>query len=1053
MTSRTSIHLKLLVFALTLILPLHSSMAQGGWPKTLRGTVVDSDNGETLIGVGVTLEGTTKGTATDLDGNFTLSVDENSIVVFSYIGYETMTLNAADAVSMKTFRMKSSSTALDEVVFVGYGQQKKVTSVGSITQTSGSDLMRGGSVNSVSEALQGKLNGVVSISSNGAPGDNDVTIYIRGKSTWGNTKPLILLDGIEANINDVDMNEIENISVLKDASATAVYGVRGGNGVILITTKRGANEAPKVNFSFNYMYKEPTTRFKLADHVSALYAYNQALANDGNWDKIVPQSTITAWENAYATGNYGPYNDVFPYVNWTDELIGSGFTQNYNVNVRGGNNNLKYFVSLGYQDDGDIYKTQKQENYDPTHYYHRFNWRSNLDFSLTKSTTLSLKIAGNMGYRNKALEFGGGLGTLYSSPTSNFPVRFSDGEWGDDTNVNPACNINMMGSDLRKTFQGTYEMELSQKLDFITEGLKVGAKVSYTSSSTSTTQSSRNAASGEAYRTFVRYHRDFDYANPIYGPNGTITYNQLTNLRLPFDTTIDKPVFANSFDSLSGYSRRLYYEFSLNWARKFGEHEFSALGLMNRQIYDEKSGNNIRFPSYNEDWVGRVTYNWKQRYMAEANISYTGSEKFARGMRFGLFPSLSIGWRFSEEPWIKNIMGDFLSDGKIRYSWGKVGSDIGASRWNYVQSFTSGGNITIGDTYNGHAWGPLYTEGDIANINSTWEKSTKQNLGIELKLMRKLRFNLDLFDEFRTDILMTPQTTSPIVGAKFNEMNLGQTKNHGFELEVQWDDKIGPHFNYIVKFTMATSENRVVFYDDPSSMAEHLKTEGKPIGHSKRYLAVGNYETIDDVFNYAQSGTINNIPTGQVTPGDLVYIDFDADGILNSTDQVAVDQLNYPLNIYGLTLGFNWRNWGFSTMFYAPTGVWNLVNSSYFNNFNNGYLNAQPDVLENRWTKETANTSGVVNPTLHLLDASGFNGVESTFKYQDFSYLRLKNVDITYDLPKKLLSSWSISSLQLYLTGTNLLTFWKGDKRIDPEGSQNRYPILMTVTGGVRLSF
>ena len=287
---------------------------------------------------------------------------------------------------------------------------------------------------------------------------------------------------------------------------------------------------------------------------------------------------------------------------------------------------------------------------------------------------------------------GTALGTLYSSPTSNFPVRFSDGEWGDDTNVNPACNINMMGSDLRKTFQGTYEMELTQKLDFITEGLKVGAKVSYTSSSTSTTQSSRNAASGEAYRTFVRYHRDFDYANPIYGPNGTITYNQLTNLRLPFDTTIDKPVFANSFDSLSGYSRRLYYEFSLNWARKFGEHEFSALGLMNRQIYDEKSGNNIRFPSYNEDWVGRVTYNWKQRYMAEANISYTGSEKFARGMRFGLFPSLSIGWRFSEEPWIKNIMGDFLSDGKIRYSWGKVGSDIGASRWNYVQSFTSGGN-------------------------------------------------------------------------------------------------------------------------------------------------------------------------------------------------------------------------------------------------------------------------------------------------------------------------------------------------------------------------
>lgn len=1028
-----------------------------GWPQTLKGKVLDAVTSEPLIGVNIQIKGTTVGVISDFDGNFQLQANESSIVVFTYVGYKSLEIKATDIVKSPTILMGEDAETLEEVVVVGYGTQKKVTSVGSITQTGGETLMKGGAVNSVSEALQGKLNGVVAINSSGQPGDNNVTMYIRGKSSWDVTAPLILLDGIETDINDIDMNEIENISVLKDASATAVYGVRGGNGVILITTKRGTNKAPQINFSASYTYKAPTTSFEMADYVTAIKAYNQAQANDGSWDKLIPQSTLTAWEKAYAEGAVGPYSDMFPYVNWWDELIGSGFTQNYNVNIRGGTDFMKYFASIGYQGDGDIYKLEENEAFNPQHSYKRYNWRSNFDFDITKSTKLSISIAGKMAYRNKAhahTNDGQLFSTLLTTPTSLYPVKYSDGEWGDDDKNNPVANMNGEGSNLRKTFQGWYDAQLEQKLDFITKGLKVKAKVSYTSASTtSTSYYLGNEAGTQANKYIIRYSRTYDYTQPSVGADGKTVYPMVTNGRLPSATQVTNPVFRHSFDALDAYDRRFYYEFALSYDRKFGDHDVSALALVNRQIYDAKSGGSIRFPSYNEDWVGRVTYNWRERYLAEANISYTGSEKFARGNRFGLFPSFSVGWRISEEPFIKNKIGEVLTNAKIRYSWGKVGSDAGASRWSYIQSFSSGGSANFGIDNSGYGWGPLYSEGNIANANSTWEKSTKQNLGIEVGLWNKFALTVDLFSEKRKDILMTPNTTSPIVGATFNELNLGETKNHGIEVEARWDDRIGNDFNYHVKFTMAASENRVVFRDDPSKTYSHLKQAGKPIGHSTRYLTVGNYGSIDDIFNYAQSnGGVNSTNANQIIAGDLVYIDFNSDGILNDQDQVAVDELNYPLITYGLDLGFEYKGWSFSAMFYAPQGVYNLVNSAFGASFVDGKINAQPDAL-NVWTAATANTSGIVRPSLHLKDSNGFNGVENTYRYQNFSYIRLKNLEVAYQFSKKIISPLKVSSLQLYVTGNNLLTFWDGDDRIDPEGNQTGYPILRSVTGGVRLSF
>lgn len=1028
-----------------------------GQNHSIKGQIVDAKSNEPLIGVNITVEGTSNGTISDVDGHFTLTATPDAVLKISYIGYREILLKVADLKKDAIISLEEDSKQLEEVVVVGYGVQKKVTSVGSITQTGGNELMKGGSVNSVSEALQGKLNGVVAINSSGMPGDNEVKMYIRGKSTWDNTDPLVLVDGIERNMNDVDMNEIESISVLKDASATAVYGVRGGNGVILITTKRGTDTAPVINFSANYTFKSPTTSMKLADHVTAMQAYNMAMANDASWDKLIPQSTIDAWSRAYAEGNYGAYNDVFPYVNWWDELITGGFTQNYNINIRGGTDYMKYFASAGYQGDGDIYDLKKNDDFDPRHTYKRYNWRSNFDFNFTKSTKLSINIAGSMGYRNKSIDNDSPFNRILTESTSDHPIMYSDGNWGDDEEKNPVANMNLGGAKLRKTFQGWYDASLEQKLDFITKGLKVAAKVSYSSSSTTNTDVYRGGGSADqALKSIVRYHRVYDYANPVVNTDGTITYPMIEDKRLPTSESVPLPPGVTMWDGLDAYTRRFYYEFSVAYNRSFNDHNVSALALVNRKIYDERYTENntqyMRFPNYNEDWVGRVTYNWKERYLTEMNISYTGSEKFARGERFGLFPSFSLGWRLSEEPFIKKSIGKVLTNAKFRYSWGKVGSDAGAKRWNYIQQFTSDGNITLGTDASGQIWGPLYHEGDVANLNSTWEKSTKQNLGIEIGLWNKLDITLDLFDEKRKDILMEPQTTSFITGAKFNALNIGSTKNHGFELELHYNDKIGSDFRYHVGFTLASSENRVVFRDDPVNGPNHLKEAGKPIGHQNRYLAVGNYETIDDVFNNAQTGSINSVAPGQVVPGDFIYIDFDSNGILNGQDKVAVDELNYPLHTYGLNLGFDWKGLSFSAMFYAPTGVYKLVNSVYSASFKSGKINAQPDVM-NAWTPEIANTSGVRAPALHLTNDGAFNGTESTYRYQNFSYLRLKTMELGYNLPKKWLKTVGLKSLQVYVTGNNLLTWWGGDDRIDPEGEQAKYPILRSFTSGVRVSF
>ena len=1011
---------------------------------TVKGQVWDEVLNEPLIGVNVSVKGTTNGVITDVDGNFTINVQKNQVLIFSFIGYKDVEIVVKPNLNLSRVIMSESLQQIEEVVVVGYGQQKKASSVGAIATTKGEDLLRVGSVTSVSEALQGQMPGVTAINTSSKPGADAADLFIRGKATWGNASPLVLVDGMERDFNDVDVNEIQSISVLKDASATAVYGVKGANGVILLTTKRGSNKKPVVNFSANFGFKQPTTKLEWADYPTAMKMYNEAAANDGMWDKVIPESTIAAWQHAYATGNYGPYNDYFPQVDWWS---------------------MSYFASIGMLNDGDIYNTKKQDEFDPRFYYKRYNWRTNFDFRLTKSTLLSVNIAGKMGYRNQPGYRDAGNGDSYifnpfiQTPTNLFPIKYSDGEWGADLqgDGNIVAQMNNQGQRSYKSFQGFYDFILKQDLDMITKGLSVKATVSY--NTYSERQSSIFRArmygiddSAASKNGIIRYYREYDYSSPIVNADGTIDYPMVREERFPdWQVEEERPVGASN-DNFRNYGRKLYYEVALNYQRSFNDHNVTALAVFNRKITDSTDSSNnskMSFASYEEDWVGRVTYNWKERYLMEVNAAYTGSEKFAPGKRFGFFPSFSVGWRISEEPFMKKIQEAWLTNLKVRYSYGEVGSDKGAPRFNYIQLFESGDNVTFGKNQN-VSYGPLYTEGSLAYHDATWETAVKQNLGIEMTLFRKLTASIDLFKEDRTGILMSRNSSAPWMGAGLPSVNIGKTKNHGLELELGWNDKVGKDFSYFAKFNFSTSENRVVFKDDPNRLDDYLKAAGKPIGYQNKYLVSGNFGSIDDIFNYTQSG-ITNGSQNKLIPGDLIYLDYNGDGVINEKDMAPVANLNYPLTTYGLTLGVSYKGFGINALFYAATGVYKEQIADYLWDFPKGNIKAQPDT-QSRWTSDDANVGGITRPSVHLVN--DYHTVGSTYSYTNHSYLRLKNLEVNYAFPKEWIKKMNITSCQLYVNGNNLFTISSVDDRRDPETSSSTvYPIVRRYNVGVRLSF
>ncbi|GIZ09716.1 SusC/RagA family TonB-linked outer membrane protein [Flavobacterium sp. UMI-01] len=1022
----------------------------------VEGTVTD-DQGLPLIGATVVQQGTSKGTNTDFDGKFSLRVDLNSNIEISYVGFKTVVITKVNkAKGQLKIKMEVDAANLNEVVVVGFAKQTKKTLVGAVATIKGEALQQMNSVSTISESIQGLIPGVTIINTNGKPGSDAANIFIRGKSSWqGNGGPLTLVDGIQRDINNIDPNEIETISVLKDASATAVYGVRGANGVILITTKRGKIGETKFNFTANFGFKEPTAKPKFADYITAQKLYNEAAANDRNWAQLIPESTITAWEQNY--DKRGPYNVYFPEVNWTDELMGTGTEQTYNLNVNGGSKLVKYFVSLGYKSDGDIFKTIANDVYDPAFGLQKYNFRSNFDFDITSTTKFSVNFSGNYrerqqpGYRidgNGEDGFGQSqfFGLIFNAPQNLFPIRDEQGYYADssigDTNI--IMQMNEGGKRTYQYFQGFYDAELKQGLDFITKGLSFSGSINYSSESNYEKRILRSGVGASVNFDKIRYFRTYDYSSPIIGPDGSTTYPVLTEIRFPNDQAQEGPMTSTNpvlFGGNGAYSRNLNYKFQFDYKRTFGNHKVSTNAIMWRQSNTFRTG----YLEKREEWIGRVNYYFKERYLLEANGSYSGSEKFAPGKRFGFFPSVGLGWVVSEEPLVKKFAEKWLDLFKINFSYGFSGDDPGA-RFQYFQTYGTGSNVNYGLT-NLTPYGPRYVEGALANENSTWEVSKVHNLSFKADLFKKISFSLDLYKENRTGILMDVRLPSFVGVPDFATGNIGETKKHGYELELSWKDKIGDDFNYNINLNTAFTENRIVFRNDPRLRAEYLKQQGKTIGYTSRILENGFYQSLDDIYNGPTPSL--GVSQGNLVPGDVVFVDFNGDGVVNSEDSVPMENTDgFPLRSYTLGLGAEYKGFAFSARFYGVSDVGYTIPNGYYFDYN-GYIQARENVGD-RWTPETAATA--TKPALHLSNAH--NKTASTLTYVDGSYVRLKSVELSYQFKKALVKKIGLNSLQLYTNGINLFTWSKLDDQLDPEvAGGNSYPVVKRYSFGLRVAF
>ena len=1027
----------------------------------ISGTVTDAKNGDPLPGVNVIEKETINGTITDLNGEYTLTVDgSSSVLEFSYVGYETLEVpvNNRSVINVSL----SIGVALEEVVVVGYGTQKKESVVGAISQVSGDELVSSGT-NNVSTAITGKLSGVATLQTNGKPGEEDPKIYIRGAATWNNTNPLIMVDGIQrSNWSDIDPNEIESVSVLKDASATAVYGAKGGNGVILITTKRGMQSKPQFNFSYSHGFKQMSENAKMMDAYETLTRFNTALKNDNLWSELYSPAALEHYR-------LQDFPEMYPSVDWVSEMFKIGHSDNVNLNVRGGSEKVDYFVSLGYLFDGDILNLEKQGDFDPRNYYSRYNFRTNLGLKITNTTKLSANISGSVQDRNRpsTMNRGGNSlvwGSIFGSavnaapiiypasvleeyPDPNEPgaegeryVYYNNGQLFDS----PITMLYSTGFEHEKQLILNSDLILDQDLSMITEGLSAKATASYGSN--------------------VGYQRRYGGgAFTLIEPTYRLTvYDDDDYLwqRLPLYYE-DIPQMAFSNENQQSLRRNLYYDAQLNYQRTFGgKHYVTSLFVFRRKQLNV----GVQEPFKEEAWSGRITYAYKLKYLFETNLGYTGSEQFAPGNRFGFFPAFALGWNIGEEDFIKDNF-TLINRMKIRYSYGKVGVDNG-SRWLYYQSYTNNdltGNIDKGTFGAYGVWNPYtntYVEGSVANSIAQWETAIKHNFGLELGLWNKLDFTLDLFKEERNNILEEPHTVPQFAALQFKDLNLGITKSHGYEIETTYNDKFGSNWRIYLNGKFSFSENRVLFRDDPLGLPDYQKAAGFPISQPRELLSAGRYGSVDDINNYVQPGT-NTYAIGeygytnlyQYILGDESFVDYNGDGLIDSNDEVAYGFPSYPLYNVSFTANLGYKGFNFRFLLNGQFDKTSSLGDEWSVPFGISY----PFLYENQMDYYTSDNPEAFYPAIHT-GAFGLNNYKNpVYSLPITSFLRLREVELSYDFKVK--NNTSIRNLQVFLNGNNLLTYAPNTKFGDPEKPDVRparddsYPLVRRYNVGIKLGF
>jgi len=1037
MNSKSSGSVLMLLRWLSVFLMLLAGQTLWAQQRQVTGIVKDQ-TGEPIIGASVLEKGSTNGVITDLDGNFKLTVSNavKAVLQISYVGYKTQEISVNGKTLLEVV-LKEDTELLDEVVVVGYGAQKKESVVGAISQVSSKELLASPAAN-VSQAIAGKIPGVITTQTSGAPGQDDTKINIRGRATFaGDGSPLILVDGVERTFSQIAPDDIETISVLKDASATAVYGVRGANGVMLITTKRGRDQKPEVNLTANWQIQSPTRSDTYLDCYQSVVLLEEALKNDGLPSQF-SANDIEMYRKSAAGELSGLDAMLYPNVDWYDEVLKkSAPAQRYNVSVRGGTKRMRYYASAELYDQKGLIKELSQDMYgnSSSPSYRRYAFRANMDLFLTKDLTFSVNFGTRFEERrgsntSESSTFSQTFYELNHTPGWLFPVSY-EVQNGESTKTLYGGSSQYQSNIVAALAKGGYyratntinetNFILDYKMDWLTKGLSAKGMVSFD------------------YDSYYKKMFKADFAT--YELNDRDNYESMD----AYNQFNSDGELAYSKENSTTY--KLYMEAQVNYARQFGKHDVTAMALYNQNDYRYNSELAKRY----QGLVGRVTYGYDDRYLAEFNAGYNGSENFLQGKRFGFFPAVSLGWRISNEEFMAGT-AQWLNNLKIRASYGEVGNDIytvngTAQRFLYEEKWSQVSNAY----YFGSSGKTGIYESQYPNLGVTWERAHKYNVGLEFGLWNGLlNGNIDVFYEKRNDILTSYLTRPQWVGVALAAGNLGETKNSGYEIELKHNNRINEDLSYNVGLTYSHARNEIISMDEPELKTAYRKREGNPISQYFGLIAEG-FVTQADLDN-------PDFPVstfGTVKVGDLKYKDANGDGFIDDRDESRIGYSDIPENTYALSLGVNYKGWGFSVMFQGVDHVSRYYDAEAMYAFVSGGK-VKEHHLE-RWNpaqSEAYNLQHANYPLLHYDNYGDHNQRTNSFFLKNGSFVRLKNIELSYTLPENWSKVAGMSNCRLYVNANNLITWDHLNNLTDPESNgSNRYPIMKTVNFGVNIKF
>lgn len=1037
MNSKSSGSVLMLLRWLSVFLMLLAGQTLWAQQRQVTGIVKDQ-TGEPIIGASVLEKGSTNGVITDLDGNFKLTVSNavKAVLQISYVGYKTQEISVNGKTLLEVV-LKEDTELLDEVVVVGYGAQKKESVVGAISQVSSKELLASPAAN-VSQAIAGKIPGVITTQTSGAPGQDDTKINIRGRATFaGDGSPLILVDGVERTFSQIAPDDIETISVLKDASATAVYGVRGANGVMLITTKRGRDQKPEVNLTANWQIQSPTRSDTYLDSYQSVVLLEEALKNDGLPSQF-SANDIEMYRKSAAGELSGLDAMLYPNVDWYDEVLKkSAPAQRYNVSVRGGTKRMRYYASAELYDQKGLIKELSQDMYgnSSSPSYRRYAFRANMDLFLTKDLTFSVNFGTRFEERrgsntSESSTFSQTFYEMNHTPGWLFPVSY-EVQNGESTKTLYGGSSQYQSNIVAALAKGGYyratntinetNFILDYKMDWLTKGLSAKGMVSFD------------------YDSYYKKMFKADFAT--YELNDRDNYESMD----AYNQFNSDGELAYSKENSTTY--KLYMEAQVNYARQFGKHDVTAMVLYNQNDYRYNSELAKRY----QGLVGRVTYGYDDRYLAEFNAGYNGSENFLQGKRFGFFPAVSLGWRISNEEFMAGT-AQWLNNLKIRASYGEVGNDIytvngTAQRFLYEEKWSQVSNAY----YFGSSGKTGIYESQYPNLGVTWERAHKYNVGLEFGLWNGLlNGNIDVFYEKRNDILTSYLTRPQWVGVALAAGNLGETKNSGYEIELKHNNRINEDLSYNVGLTYSHARNEIISMDEPELKTAYRKREGNPISQYFGLIAEG-FVTQADLDN-------PDFPVstfGTVKVGDLKYKDANGDGFIDDRDESRIGYSDIPENTYALSLGVNYKGWGFSVMFQGVDHVSRYYDAEAMYAFVSGGK-VKEHHLE-RWNpaqSEAYNLQHANYPLLHYDNYGDHNQRTNSFFLKNGSFVRLKNIELSYTLPENWSKVAGMSNCRLYVNANNLITWDHLNNLTDPESNgSNRYPIMKTVNFGVNIKF